>query len=878
VTASATKVPYGSAERRHPRLVRRTAWLRRHSVAVGVTAVVLIALVFFLDARVHPVTMAGFYLVPLTLLALSAHERLVAAAGIICGLLTVLVMVWQDTLTASYLFNLLYGGLAGASLIILAYLIRRLSTISDYATLRAQLSEAGADILTSGGTRDDLDELLQYALERLGEQLDATAGVLLILEDGYWQGRAGFGLGIDAREIAAEYGDMALSAEAMRTETTVARDLTAGDPAPGPLAARVRLERVLVVPMRALDREVGVLVYNRPQAAGDFDHEQVSLAEYVARYLGVAVDNVRLMLELSAKRRDLEMVRDASLDFAQSLDLSEVLEAVVTRLLDALGMHACDVYAVDEDAGVVRVLVSYDDLAFDEDEWIGRELPLDHFAASALAVASRRPVLVTSLDDPRLNDAERELLARLGHHTQLSIPLRIRDRVIALVELFDEQARDLNDEEIDLARTICRFAALAVDKASLYDRQRVIAERSDRLARRLQRLQSFAVDLNRRLDRAELQDVLDEVAHAALDLLHVRTAAVLSGSGEYLAVRSLARAGGASALPLAVEEAQLLGRYQAALATPADDIATGGELVTIATAQSGGLLFAHLESEVPQQASTLVVADKGESQFDDEDRLLLATLGAQLSASLHNATAYQREHAIAETFQQALLMEPPAIPGIDVGVRYRAATDAARVGGDFYDLVTLGPGRLMVIVGDVCGKSLSAAAQSAVVRYMLRAYAAEGSPGEALSRLNSAVIAQTPDQPFVTLVVAYIDVARHMFEYAVAGHPRPIILSGHGQFPVPGDGNVPVGIFRGAVYPTNRAILPDDTCIVLYTDGITDARADGSLFGEVRLRETVLQHLGMPAQQLADTILETVKSYAGGVLADDCAVVTIRLP
>lgn len=878
MTASPTTGAYGSAKRRHPRLVRRTAWLRRHSVAVGVAAVVLIAAVFFLDARVHPVTMAGFYLVPLTLLALSARERLVAAAGVVCGLLTVLVMVEQDRLAESNLFYLLYGGLAGVSLIILAYLIRRLSTISDYATLRAHLSEAGADILTSGGTRDDLDELLQYALERLGEQLDATAGVLLFLEDGYWHGRAGFGLGVDAREIAAEYGDMALSAEAMRTETTVARDLTSGDPTPGPLAARLRLERVLVVPMRALDREVGVLVYNRAQASGDFDREQVNLAESVARYLGVAVDNVRLMLELGAKRRDLELVRDSSLDFAQSLDMTEVLEAVVTRLLDALDMHACDVYEVDQDAGVLRILVSFDDLEFDVDERTGREVPLDHFAASALAVASRRPVLVTSLDDPRLNDVERELLEKLGHQTQLSIPLRIRDRVIALVELFDKEARDLSDEEIDLARTICRFAALAVDKASLYDRQRVTAERSDRLARRLQRLQSFAVDLNRRLDRADLQDVLDEVARAALDLLHVRTAAVLSGSGDYLAARSLALAGGASPARLAAAESELLERCREALAAPADENMAGDELVTFAVVQSDGLLLAPLESEAPQQASTLVVADKQEGEFDDEDRLLVATLGAQLSASLHNATAYQREHAIAETFQQALLMEPPAIPGIDVGVRYRAATDTARVGGDFYDLVTLGPGRLMVIVGDVCGKSLSAAAQSAVVRYMLRAYAAEGSPGEALSRLNSAVIAQTPDQPFVTLVVAYIDVARHMFEYAVAGHPRPIVLAGHGQFPVPGEGNVPVGIFPGAVYPTNRAILPDDACVVLYTDGITDARADESLFGEARLHETVLQNLGMPAQELADTILETVKDYAGGVLADDCAVVTIRLP
>src|SRR5664279_505831 len=186
---------YGSFERRHPRLVRRTTWLPLHPVVVGVAALLMIVAIFFLDATVHPTTMAGFYLIPLTLLALSARERLVLVAGIICMLLTTLVMVLQGTVNAANGFGLLYGGLAGLALIVLAYLIRRLSTISDYATLRAQLSEAGAHILTSGGTRDDLDELLQYALERLGEQLDATGGVVLILEAGAWVGRAAFGLG-----------------------------------------------------------------------------------------------------------------------------------------------------------------------------------------------------------------------------------------------------------------------------------------------------------------------------------------------------------------------------------------------------------------------------------------------------------------------------------------------------------------------------------------------------------------------------------------------------------------------------------------------------------------------------------------------------------
>ncbi len=447
--------------------------------------------------------------------------------------------------------------------------------------------------------------------------------------------------------------------------------------------------------------------------------------------------------------------------------------------------------------------------------------------------------------------------------------------MIALVELFDDhQVRTMSDEEIDLARTICRFAALAIEKARLFDQQRSITVRLDRLARQLQRLQSFSVELNRHLDRAVPQEVLDEVAGAALDLLRVKVAAVVTGTADYLAIRASASSG-ADHESMAME---LLERCRSALIAPHDDPLATGPLIAPRVTLSDGLLVAPLESDDPRQSAALVVADKIDGPFDSADELLVATLAAQLDASLHNTTAYQREHAIAETFQQALLLDPPAVAGVDIGVCYRAATEAARVGGDFYDLVTLAPGRLLVTVGDVCGKSLSAAAQSAVVRYMLRGYAAEGSSGEALSRLNSTIITQTPNQPFVTLVVAYVDVTRHMFEYAVAGHPRPIVLAGSGEFPVPGEGHVPVGIFRGAVYPTNRVVLPEDASIVLYTDGLTDARRDGVLFGEQRLKETILANLHLSAPDLADHLLATVKEYADGVLADDCAVVAIKLP
>jgi GAF domain-containing protein len=582
------------------------------------------------------------------------------------------------------------------------------------------------------------------------------------------------------------------------------------------------------------------------------------------------------MIELSGRRRALELVRDASLDFAQAVETSDILEAVVMRLLTALDMDACDLYEVDMERAELHLLVSYGDSPFEEPASSVRAYSFEEFASSAAAVHSRGPIVITSADDPRLSEEERGYFLRYGHRTQLSIALRIRDRVIGLVELFDnEEARALRAEELDLARTICRFAALAIDKARLYDEQRATARRLDHQTVQLTQLQAFSLELSRSLDTAVPESIMTEVGEAVVELVGVRAAAIVSCEADVVGVRKMVTSHDVDPAAL---ESDLLGPRRPLLTPPADPLLSAPDIASSRPVDRDGLLIAPIESDAPVNASLLVAVDKLDGPFTATDGLLLSTLAAQLGSSLHNAIAYQREHAIAETFQTALLMDPPVIPGIEVGVCYRAATDAARVGGDFYDLVSLGPGRLMVMVGDVCGKGLAAAAQSAVVRYMVRAYAADGSPGEALSRLNSTLLTQSPSQPFVTLVLAYVDVARHSIEYASAGHPRPLVLAGRDEFPVPTEGDLPAGVQRGVVYATNRVVLPDDSTILMYTDGLSDARRGRELFTERRLRKTLAAHHDLPAQELADAMLGTVADFADGVLDDDSAIVVVKLP
>ncbi len=381
--------------------------------------------------------MAGFYLIPLTHAgahgAGAARGRWPASSAACSPCSSSSGRTPSPRATCSTCCT---AALAGLGLVLVAYLIRRLSTISEYAILRAQLAEAGADILT-GGTRDDLDELLEYALERMGEQLEATGGAVLLLEDGAWRGRAGFGLGVDAGEIARRLRRGAAGGGGAATETRRSRASSRRPTPPpsAPLTAHLRLERVLIVPMRALEREIGVMVFNRPggerrlrrrpgrrrRGRGPLPRRgrrQRAPHDRARHQAPRPRDGARRQPRLRPEPR-----HDRGAGGASSRACSS-----------ALGMHACDVYEVDEDTGVLRIVVSYDDQHVDADDWSGARVR--RWTTSppvAAAVAEPRPVVVTSLGRPgpqrgraRAPDAARSPHA--GHHPAADPRPRARRR------------------------------------------------------------------------------------------------------------------------------------------------------------------------------------------------------------------------------------------------------------------------------------------------------------------------------------------------------------------------------------------------------------------------------------------------------------------
>jgi len=905
-------------ERRFPRLVRAVEALRRWRAFTLALVVAGICTVFVADMLAGGwFIVGGFYLLPLAISAVVLRVRPTLYLSLICLVLTAAVFVSEGMNGPQPAFFFLFEVLACIGLLVLAHLLSQVDRTSMEAGMRARYAEAVADITGMSGRGESGDQIVAFALERIRREIGAQVALVLQLRDGSWSCVAAHGVELELEGLSLPFAAVPGAAQAIEGDRVhvgggcidSAALSSQDDPAVKKAAdALAGLRSCLSVPLRALGEELGVVVLGRTQEGVSFAKEQVLFAESVAGYTAVALESARLMRELAAREKDLSLVVASSLDFAASLELGEVLRAVIARLVAALSVSECELYSVDLERRKLIALAGMDIAEPQMAAVPGKEYDMQQWATSLEAVSGSEPLVVYGADDERLSLMERQYLEKRGFTSLLSLPLKARDRVIGLVEMFDRTpGRRFTDADIGLAEAVCQFAGLAIDNAGLYENQRSTAERNDRLIQQLQRLMGIALRLNHLQTQPDAQRLLDTVVRSGAGLLEAQRVAIVSvGEGGGLVVHAVydqeAAASERPETPATGRQAAAKGRAAAASdrgATVPEHPGPGlrpvplwlGSFVpprlqggssrasggSAATRQDGRLVVPVSSSQIADDAY-VVFADKRHGVFGAEDELLASTLAIQLAASLTNTQTYRREYEIAETLQNALQLEVPRRAGLDIGLKYKAATEAARVGGDFYDLVSLGPGKLMVCVGDICGKGLTAAAQTALVRYMLRAYVAESSPGESLSRLNATLMTQEENLPFATVIVAYIDVSRRVLEYSVAGHPRPVVLGGGRRVTIPTEGGYPVGLFGGAVYPTNHAVLPPDATVVLHSDGLLEARRGGKMFGERRLSQAVRSKSDGTAQEIAEGLMATVERYTGGVMDDDAAVVVIRFP
>jgi sigma-B regulation protein RsbU (phosphoserine phosphatase) len=204
---------------------------------------------------------------------------------------------------------------------------------------------------------------------------------------------------------------------------------------------------------------------------------------------------------------------------------------------------------------------------------------------------------------------------------------------------------------------------------------------------------------------------------------------------------------------------------------------------------------------------------------------------------------------------------------------------AQEVGGDYFDFIPIDEYRLAFCLGDVTGKGLPASLLMANLQATLRGQTlTTGSPKTCLERSNQLLYQSTSPEKFATLFYAILDLQNHQILYSNAGHDNPYLCSDRAATKRLKIGGIPLGMLPDFSFEQESVPLEDDSILVAYSDGVTEAmNAQEEMFGEERIAAVIDQHKNAPATEIIDHLVSAVKTFAAGYpQSDDITVVVMR--
>lgn len=265
--------------------------------------------------------------------------------------------------------------------------------------------------------------------------------------------------------------------------------------------------------------------------------------------------------------------------------------------------------------------------------------------------------------------------------------------------------------------------------------------------------------------------------------------------------------------------------------------------------------------------------------LDDVDFELYEAISDQLSVGFQRTQQFESEHHIAETLQETLVVLPSRVPGVRFSRAYESATyQSGRVGGDFVDIFAVDRRLVALTLGDVSGKGLDAAVSTSLVRTTLRIHALDGlPPAEIVARANRMMHRFTEIESFATLWFGLLHTKSGALHYISAGHPPALVVHCNGAVRELEYGDAVIGAFEEARYSEHRTRLSSGDRLILYSDGLTEARTpDGEFLGERGLQAVVARHAPVPISELATSIMDDVVAFSEGVLRDDAALLAVE--
>ncbi|HET6351680.1 MAG TPA: SpoIIE family protein phosphatase [Coriobacteriia bacterium] len=574
-------------------------------------------------------------------------------------------------------------------------------------------------------------------------------------------------------------------------------------------------------------------------------------------------------------RKVAEQRREETIRFAEalnridaathaSLDVDGIMQSLVSQARAALGVDATVIELREGDTWPVRYASG---LAEDA---AGQPLtPEDAVFSRAVVDAGEILCIEDASRDERV--AAQAVPHRIS--SAMGIPLVVRDETLGVLLMLQfGQKRAFSDLERDFALKLAASASLALENARLYESER----RSATLAAALNSVNEIL------LASHTVEETLEAIVeHTATAIGADRVVYAQFGDDSYC-IRHVF--GLSQRLIDAKRPMSNLGWTAAELAAGRyafiPDVIVDSSIVWEPPTPGDNAAFMLLPLRFRgETVGFLSYGYERARAFDAKDEEFAERLSLAINLAHENAHLYETEHDIAETLQDTLVALPDRIPGIVFSRAYESATLASgRVGGDFIDVFPVAEHTVGLTLGDVSGKGIDAAVATSMIRTTLRAHAIDQLPPyETVARANAMMRRFTSVESFATLWFGLLNTKTGQLRYVSAGHPPALVLSPDGGLAHLETGSPIIGAFDDAVYFESHSMLGRHERLVLYSDGMTEARsAEGVFLGPSGFEALVTKRASHRTVDLAPALVTDVVDYSAGVLRDDAAILVVE--
>lgn len=718
----------------------------------------------------------------------------------------------------------------------------------------------------------ELDETLQAVAELACQILNARSAVIRLLDaDGKLVVRAvSGGAAVEQlRDISFTLDEGVIGQVARDLQPRIVNDF---DPAEHPFTEAVRnagIHGLLCVPIltEASRKAMGTLTLHNKQEDGVFTPEDQATLTAFAVHAAVAVEKAMLREEQQEAAYEANILHEVA-SATSTLNLSSLFRIAVEKVAEVSGVEGCCLFLYNPERSRLRGVEECRESGWCDLSMARSRIPLTQDDPLFQRLQAEVPVDLP--DENIASPAQAKLLEVLHGSFHILVPLLNHGHLVGVMALTPHESDPpLTARQCRILISVGRQIASAIENARLFEE----AEHRVRELSVLQRIsQALASSLH-------LKEMLDTVLKEVIQVFSGSSGSILLHSPERGTLKIESSHGLSARLPRRIVKsgegvAGWVAQHRDALRV--DNLAGDPRFRLHAPRpEIVSAMIVPLMSKQRLLGVMCVSTDREERRYTDRDLNLMKTMAASISVAIENARLYHEERNIAQIARTALLPSLPlAVAGLDIGEKHRPARE---VGGDYYTIFPIEGDRVGILVSDVSGKSVHAAMHAAMGKHFIRALSQRCMcPAEVLRYTNEIIAQETPPEIFISVFFGILHLPTGQLVYANAGHVPPyLVRRDHSVVELNSTGLL-LGLWEDSPYAYQETVMNPGDLLLCYTDGVTEARREGQLFGDERLKSCLLKHCEEPAQKLVDAVYRRTVAFCGKKVDDDLALLAVR--